>query len=91
MLCAKFGRTWPSCSGEEDNDGKSLETPRQTDDGKQAIRKAHVRFYIRLAETVFRFPYRKIKLFIKVMLIMQLWCIEEALFDEFKETYAVAA
>ena len=31
MLCAKFGRNWPSGSEEEDEDVKSLLTERQTD------------------------------------------------------------
>ena len=37
MLCAKFGRNWPSGSGEDEN-VKSLQTDRQTD-GRQVIRK----------------------------------------------------
>ena len=31
MLCAKFGWNWPSCSGEEDKNGKRLQTDRRTD------------------------------------------------------------
>ena len=31
MLCAKFGRNWPSGSGEEDENVKSLQTDGQTD------------------------------------------------------------
>ena len=31
MLCAKFGWNWPSGSGEEDENVKSLQTDRQTD------------------------------------------------------------
>ena len=31
MLCAKFGWNWPSSSGEEDENVKSLQTDRQTD------------------------------------------------------------
>ena len=48
MLCTKFGCNWPSGSGEDCENVKSLQTDRQTDgridptdDGKQAIRKAH--------------------------------------------------
>ena len=43
MLCAKFGWNWPSDSGEEDENVKSLQTDRQMDgqtDRRQAIRKA---------------------------------------------------
>ena len=32
MLCAKFGWNWPSSSGEEDENVKSLQTDRQTGD-----------------------------------------------------------
>ena len=38
MLCAKFGLNWPSGSGEEYENVKSLLTDGQTDDGRQAIR-----------------------------------------------------
>ena len=31
MLCAKLGLNWPSGSGEEDENVKSLQTDRQTD------------------------------------------------------------
>ena len=53
MLYAKFGWNWPSGSGEEDENVKSLQTDwrsdRQTDgrtddDGRRAIRKAHMGF-----------------------------------------------
>ena len=51
MLCAKFGWNWPSGSGEEDENVKSLQTnrrtDRQTDDGRQVIRKAHLSFQLR--------------------------------------------
>ena len=55
MLCAKFGLNWPSGSGEEDENVKSLQTDRQTDgrtdgqtdDGRQVIRKAHLSFQLR--------------------------------------------
>ena len=40
MLCAKFGLNWPSGSGEEYENVKSLLTDGQTDDGRQAIRKS---------------------------------------------------
>ena len=50
MLCAKFGWNWPSSSGEEDENVKSLQTDRQTDDGRQVIRKAHVSFQLRWAK-----------------------------------------
>ena len=32
ILCAKFGWNWPSGCGEEDENVKSLQTDRQTDD-----------------------------------------------------------
>ena len=55
MLCAKFGYNWPSGSGEEDENVKSLQTDertdrrtdRETDDGRQVIRKAHLSFQLR--------------------------------------------
>ena len=62
MLCAKFGWNWPSGSGEEDENVKSLQTDRQTDrrtdrrtdgqtdDGRQVIRKAHLSFQLRWAK-----------------------------------------
>ena len=46
ILCAKFGWNWPSDSGEEDENVKSL----QTDDGRQVIRKAHLSFQLRWAK-----------------------------------------
>ena len=50
MLCAKFGWNWPSGSGEEDENAKSLQmdgwTNGQTDDGQQAIKKAHLSFQL---------------------------------------------
>ena len=58
MLCAKFGWNWPSGSGEEDENVKSLQTDGQTDrqtdgqtdDGRQVIRKAHLSFQLRWAK-----------------------------------------
>ena len=55
--CAKFGWNWPSGSGEEDENVKSLHQDRgsdgrrdrQTDDGQQAIKKAHLNFHLRWA------------------------------------------
>ena len=41
MLCAKFVLNWPSGSGDRDENVKSLQIDGQTDDGQQAIRKAH--------------------------------------------------
>ena len=54
MLCAMFGWNWPSGSGEEVENVKSLQmdrqtdrrTDRQTDDRQQAIKKAHVSFQL---------------------------------------------
>ena len=46
MLCAKFGWNWPSGSGEEDENMKSLQqnttTTTTTDNGQIVIRKAQV-------------------------------------------------
>ena len=50
ILCAKFGWNWPSGFGEEDENVKSLQTDRQTDDGRQTIRKAHLSFQLRWAK-----------------------------------------
>ena len=66
MPRAKFGWNWPSGSGEEDENVKSLQTDRQTDrrterrkdgrtdgqtdDGRQVIRKAHLSFQLRWAK-----------------------------------------
>ena len=52
ILCAKFGWNWPSGSGDEDENVKSLQTDGRTDvltdggtdDGQQVIRKAHLSF-----------------------------------------------
>ena len=56
MLCAKFGWNWPSSSGEENENVKSLQTDRQTiDDGRQVIRKAHLSFQLRWAKKFFLF------------------------------------
>ena len=60
MLCAKFGWNWPSGSGEEDENVKSLQTDRQTDrrtdrqtdDGQKVIRKALLSFQLRWAKNV---------------------------------------
>ena len=53
MLCAKFGWNWPSGSGEEVENRKSLQTDGQTDGrtdaGRKAIRKAHLSFQLRWA------------------------------------------
>ena len=53
-LCAKFGWKWPSGSGEEVKNRKSLQTDRrtvrQTDDGRQVIRKAYLSFKLRWAK-----------------------------------------
>ena len=46
MLCTKFGLNCPCGSGEEDANVKSLQTDRQTDDGRQVIRKAHWSFQL---------------------------------------------
>ena len=51
MLCAKFGWNWPSGSGEEDENVKSLHTYTQMDDGQQAIRKGHLSYQLRWAKT----------------------------------------
>ena len=63
VLCAKFGWNWPSGSGEEDENVKSLQTDRQTDrqtdDGRQVIRKAHLSFQLRLAKNWFHSSIRK--------------------------------
>ena len=54
MICAEFGWNWPSGSGEEDENVKSLQTDRrtvrQTDDGRKVIRKAHLSFQFRWAK-----------------------------------------
>ena len=52
MLCAKLGWNWPCGFWEEVENRKSLQTDRrtedrQTDDGRQAIRKAHLSFQLR--------------------------------------------
>ena len=64
MLCAKFGWNWLSGSWEEDENVKSLQTDgqtyrqidgrtdRRTDDGQQAIRKAHLSFQLRWGKNV---------------------------------------
>ena len=52
MLCAKFGWNWPSGSGEGDENVKSWQTDRWTDeqtdgwtdDGQQVIKKPHFSF-----------------------------------------------
>ena len=56
MLCAKFGWNWPSGSGEEVENRKSLQTDRQTDDGRQVIRKAHLSFQLRWAKNQRDYP-----------------------------------
>ena len=48
MHCAKFGWNWRSGSGEEIVNVKSLQTNRQTDDGRQVIRKAEHRGFVRV-------------------------------------------
>ena len=57
MICAKVGWNWPSGSGEEDENVKSLQTDRQTDgrtdDGQQVIRQAHLSFQLRWAKKPF--------------------------------------
>ena len=51
MLCAKFGWNWPSGSGEEDENVKSLQMDRQTGRCRQqVIRKAHLSFQLRWAK-----------------------------------------
>ena len=50
MHCAKFGWNWPSGSWEEVENRKSLQTDGQTDDGRQAIRKANLSFQLRWAK-----------------------------------------
>ena len=55
MLCAKFGWNWPSGSGEEDENVKCLQTDRQTDDGRQVIRKAHLSFQLRWANKTYAY------------------------------------
>ena len=54
MLYAKLGWNWPSGSGEEVENRKSLQTDGrtdgQTDDGRQVIRKAHLSFQLRWAK-----------------------------------------
>ena len=61
-LCAKFGWNWPSGSGGEDENVKSLQTDRWTDgrtdgqtDGRQVIRKAHMSFQLRELKNSFFF------------------------------------
>ena len=48
ILCAKFGWNWPSGSWEEDENVNNLQADghRQTDDGQQVIRKAHLSFQL---------------------------------------------
>ena len=48
--CAKFGWNWLSGSWEEVENRKSLQTDGQTEDGRQAIRKAHLSFQLRWAK-----------------------------------------
>ena len=58
ILCDKFGWNWPSGSGEEDENVKSLQTDRRrdrqtdrrTDDGRQVIRKGLLSFQLRWAK-----------------------------------------
>ena len=50
MYFAKFGWNWPSGSWEQVENRKSLQTNGQTDDGRQAIRKAHLSFQLRWAK-----------------------------------------
>ena len=53
MLCAKFGWNWPSGSGEEDENVKSLRKRRRTtttDNGQILIRKAHLSLWLRWAK-----------------------------------------
>ena len=50
MLCAKFDLNCPSGSWEEVENRKSLQTDGQTDDVRQAIRKAHLSFQLRWAK-----------------------------------------
>ena len=57
----KFGWNWPSGSGEEDENVKSLQTGRQTDDGRQVIRKAHLSLGELLKRTL-KILWNKIKM-----------------------------
>jgi hypothetical protein len=56
MICAKSGQIWPGGSGEEFENVKIYrqmdrrtdgQTARHTDDGQQAIRKAHLSIQLR--------------------------------------------
>jgi hypothetical protein len=46
-LCQLWLQIWPSGSGEEVENVKSLTDRRQTDDGQKAIRIAHLSFQLR--------------------------------------------
>ena len=63
MLCASVVEIGPCGSGEEDENVKSLRTDgrtdRETDDGRHAIRKAHLSFQLRWAN------YLKKKMFLE--------------------------
>ena len=59
MLCAKFGWNFPSGSWEEDENMKSLQTDRQTDDGQQVIRKAHLSLQLGELKTFFSYTLQK--------------------------------
>ena len=50
MLYAKFGWNWPSGSGEEDENVKSLQTDGQTDNRRQVIREAHLSWKLKWAK-----------------------------------------
>ena len=73
MLCAKFGWNWPSGSGEEDENVKSLRWRRRqrrqratTDNGQILIRTAHLSLRLRWAK-------KKRETQIKSELVFVLW------------------
>ena len=76
MLCAKFGWNWPSGSGKEDENVKSLQTDGQTDqqtegptdNGRQVIRKAHLSFQLRWAKN-----HINLTLLSKVNVVSESW------------------
>ena len=70
LLCAKFGGwNWPRGSGEENENVKSLRTDGQTDDERQAIRKAHLSFQFRWAKNYLAYQFHKNKQNLKISLI----------------------
>ena len=76
MLCAKFGWNWPSGSGKEDENVKSLQmdgltdwqTDGPTDDRQQVIGKAHLSFQLRWAKN-----HINLTLLSKVNVVSESW------------------